>query len=38
MLEALDLDVEYVATRSFTLDLAILVRTIPAVLWERQAT
>ena len=38
MLEALDLDVEYVATRSFALDLAILIRTIPTVLWERTAT
>jgi len=38
MLEALDLDVQYVATRSFALDLAILVKTIPTVLWERTAT
>ena len=37
MLEALDLDVEYVATRSFGLDVAILLRTIPTVLWERTA-
>ncbi|HSL11195.1 MAG TPA: sugar transferase [Actinomycetota bacterium] len=37
MLEALDLDVEYVATRSFWLDLAILVKTIPTVLFERTA-
>ena len=32
MLEALDIDVKYVATRSFGLDVAILFRTIPAVL------
>jgi len=37
MLEALDLDVEYVERRSFALDLAILIRTIPTVLWERTA-
>jgi lipopolysaccharide/colanic/teichoic acid biosynthesis glycosyltransferase len=30
--QALDLDVEYVDRRSFRLDLAILCRTIPAVL------
>jgi lipopolysaccharide/colanic/teichoic acid biosynthesis glycosyltransferase len=38
MLEALDLDVEYVARRSFALDVSILIRTIPTVLWERTAT
>jgi lipopolysaccharide/colanic/teichoic acid biosynthesis glycosyltransferase len=32
MLEALDLDIEYVACRSFLLDLQILFRTVPAVL------
>jgi lipopolysaccharide/colanic/teichoic acid biosynthesis glycosyltransferase len=31
MQEALDLDVDYVARRSFLLDLQILFRTIPAV-------
>jgi lipopolysaccharide/colanic/teichoic acid biosynthesis glycosyltransferase len=31
MQEALDLDIEYVARRSFALDLQILFRTIPAV-------
>lgn len=38
MLEALAIDVEYVATRSFGLDVAILLRTIPAVLAERSAS
>jgi lipopolysaccharide/colanic/teichoic acid biosynthesis glycosyltransferase len=32
MRTALDLDVEYVARRSFTFDLLILIRTVPAVL------
>jgi len=31
MRKALELDVEYVIRRSFTLDLAILLRTVPAV-------
>jgi lipopolysaccharide/colanic/teichoic acid biosynthesis glycosyltransferase len=32
MAKALDLDVEYVARRSFRLDLVILLRTVPALL------
>jgi lipopolysaccharide/colanic/teichoic acid biosynthesis glycosyltransferase len=31
MRKALELDVEYVARRSFTFDLVILIRTVPAV-------
>ncbi|HEY5053242.1 MAG TPA: sugar transferase, partial [Solirubrobacterales bacterium] len=31
MRKALELDVEYVTRRSFTLDLAILLRTVPAL-------
>jgi len=38
MVEALDIDVEYVTTRSFGLDVAILLRTIPAVLASRSAS
>ena len=30
--EGLDLDIEYVDRRSFTLDLSILLRTVPVVL------
>jgi lipopolysaccharide/colanic/teichoic acid biosynthesis glycosyltransferase len=37
MQQALDLDVEYVLRRSLLLDLAILVRTVPAVLFSRGA-
>jgi lipopolysaccharide/colanic/teichoic acid biosynthesis glycosyltransferase len=32
MREALELDVEYVVRRGFSYDLAILLRTVPAVL------
>jgi lipopolysaccharide/colanic/teichoic acid biosynthesis glycosyltransferase len=37
MNEALDLDLEYVRTRSFWLDLRILLRTVPVVLTCRGA-
>lgn len=37
MRQALDLDVEYVHRRSFALDLAILLRTLPAVLFTTGA-
>jgi lipopolysaccharide/colanic/teichoic acid biosynthesis glycosyltransferase len=36
--EGLNLDVEYVQRRSFALDLAILARTVPAVLSADGAT
>jgi lipopolysaccharide/colanic/teichoic acid biosynthesis glycosyltransferase len=38
MLQALDLDVEYVERRTFWLDVAIVLRTIPVVLTRRGAT
>ena len=33
--QIIELDLEYVATRSFWLDVRLLARTIPAVLWRR---